>query len=355
MSKVVLENITKVFGDKTVLRELDLSIGESELVALLGPSGCGKSTTLRILAGLEQPENGRVLVNGKDQKTLPVRKRNMGIVFQAYSLFPHLTALENVAYGLKIRGVGARSRKEKAGQLLELVGLSAHAEKFPAQMSGGQQQRVALARALAIEPSVLLLDEPLSALDAKVRTQLREEIRRIQLSKGISTLLVTHDQEEAWVMADRVGVMNSGEIEQIGSPRDLYLNPKTPFISQFVGVTNRVPCEVVDGGIEVLGKFLTAVNFDENWPKGIRGNALIRPEDFELSTGHGGAFRVLNKQLRGLFTAVSVAHESLQSPIRIDIATRTADSVETGEFVDLSIIRNDVVVDIDSKGATCVN
>ncbi len=257
---VVLENVSKKYGDKVVLDNLNLELGEAEMVALLGPSGCGKSTSLRILAGLESADSGKILIAGNDVSRKPTRDRRMGIVFQAYSLFPHMTAVENVGYGLKIRGLKHAARNKRAESLLELVGLNEHMHKHPNQMSGGQQQRVALARALAIEPDVLLLDEPLSALDAKVRNQLRDEIRRIQLTEGIATLLVTHDQEEAITMADRVGVMQAGSIEQIDTPKELYANPQTPFISQFVGICNRIPGIIRGGGIRVFGQNLTIVN-----------------------------------------------------------------------------------------------
>jgi len=205
-SLVELSNLVRRFGDVTALDGLNLTIQPGELVALLGPSGCGKTTALRLLAGLDLADSGNVIVDGKDLTNVPASQRDMGMVFQAYSLFPNMTALENVAFGLKVRGVDKEKREKKAQELLDLVGLTTQANRYSHQMSGGQQQRVALARALAIEPKVLLLDEPLSALDAKVRTQLRDEIRRIQIEVGTTTLFVTHDQEEAMAMADRVGV-----------------------------------------------------------------------------------------------------------------------------------------------------
>ena len=225
---VELTDLTRLYGTVRALDGLTLHIEPGELVALLGPSGCGKTTALRILAGLDEATSGAVTVDGKDITGVPANKRDMGMVFQAYSLFPHLTVLDNVAFGLKLRGDSKQSRLARAGAMLELVSLSAHADKYAAQLSGGQQQRVALARALAIEPSVLLLDEPLSALDAKVRVQLRDEIRRVQLEVGTTTLFVTHDQEEALAVADRVGVMNQGHLEQLAPPSELYAAPATP-------------------------------------------------------------------------------------------------------------------------------
>ncbi|NMF31565.1 ABC transporter ATP-binding protein [Corynebacterium ammoniagenes] len=339
---VQLKNITKSYGSKTVLNNLDLYLGDAEMVALLGPSGCGKSTTLKILAGLEHADAGEILVDGKNISKVPTRKRNMGIVFQAYSLFPHMTAKDNVGYGLRIRGTDTAARRKRAEELLELVGLTEHMDKFPIQMSGGQQQRVALARALAISPELLLLDEPLSALDAKVRSQLRDEIRRIQLSEGISTLLVTHDQEEALVMADRIGVMNSGIIEQIGTPGELYNHPKSAFISEFVGIVNRLPGIFHDGYVHVLGSQLLATN-EHHFSDGDTAVALVRPEEIEILVDPAGSHTVLNKQLRGVFTSVTLTGAE-RSPIRVDMSSRDADALQIGQPANLRVERNNTVV-----------
>lgn len=238
---VEVSALTRTYGSVRALDGLSLRLAPGELVALLGPSGCGKTTALRILAGLEEPTSGRVSVAGKDITTVPPNRRDMGMVFQAYSLFPHLTVLDNVAFGLKLRGKDKGARVSRAMQMLDMVGLAGHRDKFAHELSGGEQQRVALARALAVEPQVLLLDEPLSALDAKVRVQLREEIRRVQTEVGTTTLFVTHDQEEALAVADRVGVMNRGRLEQIATPVELYAAPASPFVAEFVGLSNRVP------------------------------------------------------------------------------------------------------------------
>lgn len=342
---VELLKINKSYGDKLVLDNLHLTIGEGEMVALLGPSGCGKSTSLRVLAGLETADSGEVLIAGKDVAHKPTRERNMGIVFQAYSLFPHLTARDNVAYGLKIRQLAASARRKRADELLELVGLSEHLDKYPNQMSGGQQQRVALARALAIEPEVLLLDEPLSALDAKVRVQLRDEIRRIQLSSGIATLIVTHDQEEAITMADRVGVMRAGRIEQIGTPGDLYQHPQTPFISQFVGIANRIPGVINGDRIAVLGTELRIVNAADAAAGGTTAVALVRPEEIQADPDETSKWKVFDKQLRGLFTSVVVEGPNLNRPLRIDMSSRSAALLEPGQGVSLRVMRDDIVVD----------
>lgn len=343
---VQLRDVVKVYGDKTVLDNLNLTIDEGELVALLGPSGGGKSTALRILAGLETAEGGQVLIAGTDVSDVPTSKRNMGIVFQAYSLFPHMTARENVAYGLKIRRRDKAGRLNRAGELLELVGLTGHTEKFPNQLSGGQQQRVALARALAIEPEVLLLDEPLSALDAKVRVQLRDEIRRIQQDRGIATLMVTHDQEEAITMADRVGVIRAGRIEQIGTPDFLYNHPQTAFISQFVGVANRLPGTVDGDRIHVLGQELQIVNPQSPAAAPGPATALIRPEQIVAQREDASDFLVIDNQLRGVYSSVTVEDPATQSHIRVDMGSRAAAELQPGVSVRLSVAREDTVVDL---------
>ncbi len=256
-----------------------------ELIALLGPSGCGKTTTLRLLAGLEDADAGQINVGGRDITRLPASRRDMGMVFQAYSLFPHMTVQQNVAFGLRLRKVSNAERDRRALEMLELVGLDSQAARYPHQISGGQQQRVALARALAIEPQVLLLDEPLSALDAKVRAQLRDQIRRIQLEIGITTLFVTHDQEEALAIADRVGVMQAGRIEQLAPPTDVYSRPATAFVAEFVGLSNRLAGTVSGSTVTVRGRDLPLV--DPSTPPG-QVTALIRPEAVTLATDSSG-------------------------------------------------------------------
>lgn len=283
---VQMLGVDKIYPGSNVkaLNDFNLEIKPGEMVVLLGGSGCGKSTALRSLAGLEDIQAGRILVGGQDVTGVPVNKRDMAMVFQAYSLFPHMTALQNVEFGLEIRGVTRAERRHLAMEKLDLVGLADQAGKYTQQMSGGQQQRVALARALAVNPRVLLLDEPLSALDAKVRVQLRDEIRRIQLEAGTTTVFVTHDQEEALAVADRIGVMNHGRIEQIADPQTLYRRPETEYVATFIGLTNRLPG--ISNGAE-------AVVFGQRVPllEGSRKEGavvLVRPENMTIAMHETG-------------------------------------------------------------------
>lgn len=239
MSFLEMKNITKRFGTQTVLNDINATVGQGELVCILGPSGCGKTTLLRIIAGLETADAGKVMIGGKDCTFLPPSKRNFGIVFQSYALFPNMTVMENILFGLNQKKDLTRAEKEtKALDMLSLVDLSDHKDKYPRQLSGGQQQRTALARAVALSPSYLLLDEPLSALDAKVRSRLRAEIRTLQQKLGVTTIMVTHDQEEALTMADRIIVMNNAVVEQIGRPETIYDKPATRFVANFIGTMN---------------------------------------------------------------------------------------------------------------------
>ena len=301
---VRLADLHKRFGTLQALDGLDLALEPGELIALLGPSGCGKTTALRVLAGLEDADSGQVLVDGRDITGLPANRRDMGMVFQAYSLFPHLTALENVAFGLKLRGRPGGDRRARATAMLELVGIAALAGRYPHQLSGGQQQRVALARALAIRPQVLLLDEPLSALDAKVRVQLRDEIKRIQTEVGTTTLFVTHDQEEALAVADRVGVMRAGRLEQLGTPAEVYLQPATAFVADFVGLSNRLPGRLDGDGVVVLGTRLPLVSLTAAGPD---VTALVRPESVEVVPDTDGPGRVRAVSFLGPTSRVTVS------------------------------------------------
>ena len=339
-----MQGLSRHYGPVVALDQLDLTVQAGELVALLGPSGCGKTTTLRLLAGLEDADTGQITVGGRDITRWPASKRDMGMVFQAYSLFPHMTVLQNVAFGLRLRRVHASERNRRAREMLELVGLDTQADRYPHQISGGQQQRVALARALAIEPQVLLLDEPLSALDAKVRAQLRDQIRRIQLEVGITTLFVTHDQEEALAIADRVGVMRDGRIEQLAPPTEVYSRPATPFVAEFVGLSNRLAGTVSGGTVTVRGRDLPLV--DHSTPPG-PVTALVRPEAVTLasdSTGEAGPLTgtVIASTFLGATSRVTV--DLGDTTILAQLSTSDATQLPAGSRVALTIRPDPVLV-----------
>jgi putative spermidine/putrescine transport system ATP-binding protein len=343
-----MAGLSRRYGAVVALDGLDLTVQAGELVALLGPSGCGKTTTLRLLAGLEDADDGTITVGGNDVTRLPASKRDMGMVFQAYSLFPHMTVRQNVAFGLRLRRVSSAQRDARALEMLELVGLSSQADRYPHQISGGQQQRVALARALAIEPQVLLLDEPLSALDAKVRAQLRDQIRRIQLEVGITTLFVTHDQEEALAIADRVGVMRDGHIEQLAPPVEVYSRPATSFVAEFVGLTNRLPGTVSGTTVTVRGRDLPLVD-TSTAPGPV--TALVRPEAVTMASDADG--------LSGPLTGTVIASTFLGATSRVTVdlgdvtimaqlSTADAALLPAGSRVSLTIRPDPVLVSVDA-------
>ncbi|MFT8244718.1 ATP-binding cassette domain-containing protein [Roseomonas sp. BN140053] len=283
---LTLERLERRFGSGApAVDGVSLELPQGALLALLGPSGCGKTTTLRIIAGLERPDAGRVLVAGRDVSALPPHRRNMGVVFQSYALFPHMTALGNAAFGLEMRGVGRAERQARAREALEMVGLGGYAERKPRALSGGQQQRVALARALAIRPDLLLLDEPLSALDAKLREGVRDEIRALQQKLGTTAVFVTHDQTEALAMADLVAVMNRGRIEQIAAPEEVFERPATPFVATFVGRATRFAGTVEPGGVFRVGGLALPVPPDT--PAGA-AEAFLRPHRVQVLPVPGG-------------------------------------------------------------------
>lgn len=286
MATVALRRISKSYSGRQVLASLDLDLTSGELVCLLGPSGCGKTTLLRIIAGFIRPDSGTVVVAGKDVTALPPAARQMGMVFQSYSLFPNMTALDNVRFGPRVAGIGKEQQVSRARELLALVGLAEHGEKFPHQLSGGQQQRVALARALAVQPQMLLLDEPLSALDAQVRAQLREEIRRIQRATGITTVLVTHDQEEALSMSDRVAVMNEGRLLQVATPAAIYREPADPFVARFIGAGAVLPGTIEKGAVRVAHVAMLARAASDH-AEGCAVDLYIRPEHVRLESMNG--------------------------------------------------------------------
>ena len=340
-SRVELDKLVRVYGSVRALDGFSLTIEPGEFIALLGPSGCGKTTVLRQLAGFEQLDSGRVLVNGHDISHVSPQKRDMGMVFQSYSLFPNMNALNNVAFGLRMRHHRSGERLKKAAEVLEMVGLSDQTKKYPHQMSGGQQQRVALARALAIEPQVLLLDEPLSALDAKVRAELRDQIRLLQKRLAITTIFVTHDQEEALSMADRVCVMSKGRIEQTATPADLYRHPASAFVAQFVGVSSRVPSTLAHGKVVIFGQSCEVRGAD-SLHGATEVDAILRPEDTTIESDPAGIGFLTHKSFLGAITRLVV--QVGETLVRIDVRSDYVDDMELGARVNVKVIARDVLV-----------
>ena len=287
MAYLTLSNISKQFADSYAVRDFNLDVDKGEFVSFLGPSGCGKTTTLRMVAGFETPTNGTIRLDGADLTTKPPNQRNMGMIFQSYALFPNMTVSQNIGFGLRVRKASESEVKDRVKEMVSLVNLEPHVDKYPFQLSGGQQQRVALARALAIRPNVLLLDEPLSALDAKIRVSLRAQIREIQKRLGITAIFVTHDQEEALSISDRIVVMYEGNVEQVGPPFEIYNFPQTPFVANFVGSLNTANADVIDPEKGILNmdgaQFLTAAKMDR-YHKGDKVRIAIRPERFSFAS-----------------------------------------------------------------------
>ena len=290
MEFLQLSHVKKRFGAFSAVEDFDLSAQRGEFVSFLGPSGCGKTTTLRMIAGFEYPDSGSIAVDGREITNLPPNRRNVGMVFQSYALFPNMSVANNVGFGMRVKKRPKEAIKKRVAELLELINMPEKADRYPYQLSGGQQQRVALARALAVEPQVLLLDEPLSALDAKIRVSLRNEIRSIQRQLGITTVYVTHDQEEALSLSDRVVVMSQGRIEQIGSPADIYNFPATPFVASFVGTLNLIAAQVVDasaGRVAVEGQEIRTAKPVSEARNGATVTLALRPEAIELGENGG--------------------------------------------------------------------
>jgi putative spermidine/putrescine transport system ATP-binding protein len=343
MGALTFAGIRKTFGTNVALENLDLDVHDGELISLLGPSGCGKTTALRIAAGFEPADTGTVSVSGSDITNVPAHKRNMGMVFQSYSLFPNLSVTQNVDYGLRTRKVDKAERKRRVAETLELVELGRFAGRYPHQLSGGQQQRVALARALAVRPQVLLLDEPLSALDAKVRAILRDEIRRIQTEVGITTLFVTHDQEEALGISDRIGVMSNGRLEQLATPREVYRHPASAFVARFVGSMNELPGTVLGPDAIGVGDLVLPTAAGASLSNGDEVLVLVRPEDVtahlsatsEGQTGLPGTVTAITFQ--GPTTVIAVRLDRFDKLVSSEMNTSIAPIVNPGDRVGITI------------------
>jgi len=310
-----IRHLTKMFGTFTALKNISLDVNEGEFICFLGPSGCGKTTFLRAIAGLDIQTSGTIEQAGKDISALPPAERDFGIVFQSYALFPNLTVNANVAYGLENAGKSKSDVKARVAELLEMVGLSDQGNKYPAQLSGGQQQRIALARALATSPGLLLLDEPLSALDAKVRTFLRHEIKDLQAKLGITTVMVTHDQEEALTMADRIVVMDHGTIEQVGTPLEIYREPATLFVADFIGEMNQIPAVADSKDTVQIGGITLSCNAHSQ-AKGAKGILTIRPEDIvpQAKTGNSKSKNIISATIREMEFLGSFWRATLTDP-----------------------------------------
>lgn len=308
MARVRFSRVGKNYGITEALRDFNLSVEDGEFVTLLGPSGCGKTTALRILAGLIQPSSGEIFFDDLNLTNESAAKRDIGMVFQAYSLFPNLTARENMEFGLRARKISTLEIKSRVNELMEVTGLSEHRDKYPHQLSGGQQQRVALVRALAIRPRVLLLDEPLSALDAQVRVQIREEVRRLQREFGITTIFVTHDQEEAMSISDRVGIMEKGELLQIDQPRKLYDNPEHTFVAKFFGKVNSLEVQPISSQrVRLWGKEFSTTSNSSRRGIATKSWALVRPEAIaESKEGEGAPGLIQEISFLGPITEIQV-------------------------------------------------
>jgi putative spermidine/putrescine transport system ATP-binding protein len=323
MAFLELTGIQKSFGEVAAVIDFNLAAQKGEFVSFLGPSGCGKTTTLRMIGGFEKPTAGRITIDGEDITWKSPNQRNVGMVFQSYALFPNMTVGDNIGFGLKVRKRPKTEIARRVGELLELINLEGRGDRYPWQLSGGQQQRVALARALAIEPQVLLLDEPLSALDAKIRIVLRKEIRAIQRQLGITTVYVTHDQEEALSLSDRVVVMSDGRIEQIGAPSEIYNFPSTAFVASFVGTLNLVTAGVINAGsgrLSIDGQEVRTSKVISGNPAGGKVTLAVRPEGIELGEGPAGA-----NHLRGVVDDINFLGSIVRIRVRLGSGADNAD------------------------------
>lgn len=335
-----LERISKHFGSVVAVQDFNLTVREGEFVSLLGPSGCGKTTILRCIAGFERPDTGHVYFYNQVINDIPPERRDVGLVFQAYALFPNMTVGQNIAFPLMIKGYSQAEQKRRVSELLELVRLQGLDQRYPRQLSGGQQQRVALARALAKQPKVLLLDEPLSALDAKIREELRGEIRRVQTTLGITTIYVTHDQEEALSISDRVVVMHQGVVQQVGTPTQVYKRPETLFVARFVGTTNLFHGEIVGGQQFRWRTYTFKVMDTQRWLGGTQAVLALRPEDMGLAlseaqvpTGYNALLtRVELLTFLGSIVRVTLRTEG-DTMVRVDLPAETAANLSRGQQV----------------------
>ncbi len=352
-----VENVTKKFGDFTAIKDICLEVFESEFVCFLGPSGCGKTTLLRAIAGLDIQTHGRIEQAGRDISNLPPTERDFGIVFQSYALFPNLTVFKNVAYGLENRKTAKADIAARVDELLQLVGMPDQGPKYPAQLSGGQQQRVALARALATSPGLLLLDEPLSALDAKVRVRLRHEIKELQHQLGVTTIMVTHDQEEALTMADRIVVMNKGVIDQVGTPLEIYRRPASPFVADFIGAMNFLSAVAGgDGTVRIDGVGLSAIECVCVQDEGTAVTLCLRPEDIVtrgVEPGAPNAFEAtvadlefLGSFYRASLTAKGVENTRFQADFSVNLVRDLG--IEAGKTLTVAFPADRIRVFADS-------
>lgn len=340
---LTLAGVSKNYGAIRVLDEVSFSIRKGEFVCFLGPSGCGKTTLLRVIAGLESQSAGDIQQDGREIARLPASERDFGIVFQSYALFPNLTATENVGFGLKGRGLSRADIARRCAELLELVGIAEHAAKYPSQLSGGQQQRVAIARAIAMQPGLLLLDEPLSALDARVRARLREEMRDLQRKLGITTIMVTHDQDEALSMADRVIVMNRGRVEQFDTPSTIYRDPSTAFVAHFVGDINTTQAVFQDRGQVQVGDRLIACRSDRSYLASTTVLVSIRPEEVVLrpqaaSGGNVFSATVETVEFSGILSRIRLSVPDFsQRPIHACVLGNQIEALNIREGEELSV------------------
>lgn len=332
-----LDRLVKSFGATRAVDGVSLEVGEGEFIALLGPSGCGKTTVMRMIAGIVVPDAGSIRLAGRVLDAEPPEKRNVGLVFQSYALFPHMNVAENVAFGLRMRGVGRAERDQRVRAALDLVELGALGDRLPKALSGGQQQRVALARAVAIEPPLLLLDEPLSNLDAKLREQLRQELKALQRRLGVTTLHVTHDQSEALAIADRIVVMNAGRIIETGAPEELYRAPKHRFTAEFLGQTNLIAVTAIAGGVRLADG--TALSANHALSEGAAGLISVRPEDLDLAADTTGAAVVEDHVFHGSETEYLVTAPALgrtgRDRLRIRLAGADRPTLPKGTAVAL--------------------